>query len=126
MLTRPELQPAPEDRDSMPTKYDRAKKRVRLVTAGILAVGLAAALLTYLTAGEPAENPLADQLENSKIYRRSLELYGGKANLLAADFSRWFGALWHGKSLAVSVAIIAVLVAAAYHFIAWPLPPEEK
>ena len=126
MLTRPELWPAPGDQDAMPTSYDHAKRRVRIVTAGILAIGLASALLIYLTAGVPAENPLADQLENSKIYRRSLELYGGKANLLAADFSRWFGALWHGKSLALSVAIIAVLVAAIYHFIASPLPPEEK
>ena len=102
------------------------EKRVRLVSGLILLVGLATALVLYLSAGEPAENPLIDQLENSKAYQRSLELYGGKANLLAADLSRWFGNLWHGKRLGFTVAILSVVVAAIYHFIASPLPPEEK
>ena len=102
------------------------KKRVELVTATILSVGFGSALLIYLTAGEPDENPLIDQLENSKAYRRSLELYGGKANLLAADFSRWIDALWHGKSLAFTVAFIAAVIAALYYFFASPLPPDEK
>ena len=100
--------------------------RVRAVTAAILSVGFLAAIVIYLTAAEPAENPLVDQLENSKIYQRSLELYGGKANLLAEQFSRWFASLWQGKSLAFTVAIITVVIAAIYYFIASPMPPEEK
>jgi hypothetical protein len=102
------------------------KKLVQRVTAAILSVGLVSAVVIYLTAEEPAENPLIDQLENSKVYRRSLEMYGGKANLLAEEFTRWFGSLWHGKSLAFTVAVIAVVIAAIYHFLASPLPPEEK
>ena len=103
-----------------------AKKRVQRVAGAILAVGLCLSLAIYLTAGEPAENPLADQLENSKAYQRSLEMYGGKANLLASEISQWFGSLWHGRSLAFTVAAIAALVAAIYYFVASPLPPEEK
>lgn len=102
------------------------KKQVHHVVAAILSCGFGSALLIYLTAKGPDENPLADQLENSKIYRRSLELYGGKANLLAAEFSRWFGSLWHGKSLAVTVAIISAVIALLYYFFAMPLPPDEK
>jgi hypothetical protein len=110
----------------MERKNTNPQKRVRLVTAAILFVGFSSAVVIYLTAGEPAENPLIDQLENSKIYRRSLELYGGKANLLAEEFSRWFGSLWRGKSLAFTVTIITVVIAAGYWFIAAPLPPDEK
>ncbi len=107
----------------LPTDPER---RTRRIAAGISAVGIGAALLIYLTAAEPAENPLLDQLENSKVYRRSLELYGGKANLLAEQFTRWFGTLWHGKRLAFTVAVLSAALAAVYYFFASPLPPEEK
>jgi hypothetical protein len=110
----------------MENKDTEKQKRVRFVSCAILAVGWIGAIAIYLTAAEPVENPLVDQLENSKIYRRSLELYGGKANLLAEQFNNWFGSLWHGKTLAFTVAVLAVIVAALYHFIAAPFPPEEK
>jgi hypothetical protein len=101
-----------------------AKRRVQLVAAGMLAAGLTTAVAIYLTAAEPQSNPLVDQLENSKIYRRSLELYGGKANLLAEDFSNWFSSLWHGKSLGITVAVLTIVGAAIYYFLALPIPPE--
>ena len=100
-------------------------RRLRRITAAILGTGWLLACAIYLTAGEPAENPLADQLDDSKIYRHSLELYGGKANLLATQFSRWFDGLWHGRSLALTVAVLTVLAAALYYYIAYPLPPED-
>jgi hypothetical protein len=110
----------------MENKNANPQKRFHLVLSAILLAGFSSSAALYLTAEVPAENPLIDQLENSKIYRRSLELYGGKANLLAEEFSRWFGSLWHGKNLALSVAVVTVLIAALYYFIAAPLPPEEK
>ena len=91
----------------------------------MLLAGFCSAVVVYLTAGNPEENPLIDQLENSKVYRRSLELYGGKANLLAEQFTRWFDTLWHGKTLAFTIAVISAAVAALYYFFAAPLPPEE-
>lgn len=102
-----------------------SRKRAQVVAAAIAAFGMACALAIYLTAGETPENPLADQLDNSKAYQRSLEIYGGQANLLTAQFNRWFQSLWHGKTLSFTVAVIAVLVAALYYFIASPIPPEE-
>jgi ABC-type dipeptide/oligopeptide/nickel transport system permease component len=102
------------------------RKRLHLITAAIMCAGILAALLVYFTAGEPAENPLADQLENSKVYQRSLELYGGKANLLGAQFNQWFAGLWHGRTLAGTILLITALVAGIYYFIASPLPPDDK
>jgi hypothetical protein len=102
------------------------RKRLHLITAGIICLGVLSAAIVYLSAGEPAENPLADQMENSKAYQRSLELYGGKANLLAGEFNSWFSGLWHGKQLAGTILLITAAVAGIYYFIASPIPPEDK
>lgn len=102
------------------------RRRLKVITGGILCVGFSIAAAIYLAAGEPAINPLGDQIDTSKTYRRSMEMYGGKANLLAEQFNTWFGSLWHGKNLAFTVAFITIVVAALYHFIASPMPPEKK
>ena len=49
--------------------------------------------------------------------RRTMELYGGKANILAAELLDWFQSLWHGRRLAVTVACTTVLAAAAVWFV---------
>jgi hypothetical protein len=75
-------------------------------------VGLGSALAIYLTAESAPGDPLGR--EDSKQYLRTMELYGGKANVLAAELMYWFQGLWHGKRLAVTVACTTVLAAAAY------------
>ncbi|HJV65650.1 MAG TPA: hypothetical protein VJ550_07955 [Geomonas sp.] len=105
---------------------NRQRSHVNFITAAILSIGLVSALVIYLTAGEPADNPLGDQIDTSKVYQRNLEMLGGKANLLGQQFNDWFHGLWHGKHLAVTLAVITIIVAILYHFIASPLPPEEK
>jgi hypothetical protein len=75
-------------------------------------VGVGSALAIYLTAESAPDDPLGR--EDSRQYLRAMELYGGKANLLAAELLDWFQSLWHGKRLAVTVACTTVLAAAAY------------
>ncbi len=100
----------------------RPEARVRLVTRAILAVGFASAVVIYLVNATPPD--AADfEFENSKKYLRELEVYGGKANVMATQFRHWFDGLWHGRSLAFTVAVIAVLLALVYNFFATPLPP---
>ena len=53
-----------------------------------------------------------------------MELYGGKANVLAADLMRWLGSLWHGRRLALTVACATVVVAGGVWLLADPLPAE--
>jgi hypothetical protein len=96
--------------------------RVRLVTRAILAIGFACAAVIYFVNAEPPEAP-DFEFENSKKYLRELEVYGGKANVLATQFRHWFDGLWHGRSLAFTVAVISVSLALAYRFFASPLPP---
>lgn len=106
----------------MISKSMSAQTRVRVVTRGILLVGFASAVVIYLfNAATPSEAGF--EFENSKKYLRELEVYGGKANVLATQFRLWFDGLWHGRSLAFTVAVISVFLALAYRFFATPLPP---
>lgn len=98
-----------------------ARARVRLVTRAILLVGFVSAGVIYAVNAGPDE----DELARTKLYRHDLEVYGGRANVLADDFRHWFDGLWHGRSLAFTVAGLTVAAALAYRFVATPLPPAR-
>jgi hypothetical protein len=100
--------------------------RLRAGTLGILAIGFATAVAIYLTAQAPPGNPFGYEPEDTKKYVRDMELYGGKANLLASELRKWFDSLWHGKRLAFTVAGITVIAACAFVFFAAPLPPAVE
>ena len=101
---------------------------INLLSAIILLVGLGTAIFIYQTADNDASGALGYQIiggtvypimpENTKIYRHDLELYGGKAAVLADDFRRWFNGLWHGKSLASTVAVLSIIVSCTGFFTA--------
>ena len=100
------------------------QERVRVGTRAILIAGFAAAVVIYLTARPPADNPLGYDPMDTKKYLHDLEVYGGKANVVAAQFRDWFDGLWHGKQLAYTVAVLTVISAGVYKFFATPLPPD--
>jgi hypothetical protein len=54
-----------------------------------------------------------------------LELYGGKTAVLANEFRYWFIGLWHGKSLAFTIACITIFISLGVYFIANHLPPAS-
>jgi hypothetical protein len=60
--------------------------------------------------------------EDSKKYLRDMELYGGKANVLTDEFRRWFIGLWHGESLAFTVACITIVISLGVFFVAHHMP----
>jgi len=64
--------------------------------------------------------------EDSKQYLRSMELYGGKANVLADELRRWFVGLWHGKSLARIIAVLTILISLGLFYAAKHLPPRLR
>jgi len=100
-------------------------KRCYFITAAILLAGLASALTIYLTAGEDAPNPFAE-FEKSKKFTHEVERMGGKAALVANDLNKWFAGLWQGESLAYTVALITLLIAAGYYFVATALEAEAR
>jgi hypothetical protein len=105
----------------MNSRSDEAETRVRLVSRVILAVGFTSAVVIYfVNAALPGASGY--ELEDSKRYLRDMEVYGGQANVLATEFRHWFNGLWHGRSLAFTVAVISLFLALAYNFLAMPLP----
>lgn len=100
-------------------------KRCYTITAAILATGFASAIIIYLTAAEKLADPFTE-FEKSKKFAYELERMGGKAALAAHDFNRWFTGLWQGESLAYTVAVLTILIAAGYYFIATGLAAEAK
>jgi hypothetical protein len=106
-----------------------------LISAIILVVGLGSAIFIYRTAMNDSSSSgyevvggfvYSDTGENSKKYVHDLELYGGKAAVLADEFMRWFAGLWHGKSLAFTLACITILISLGVFFAATNLPSRLK
>ncbi len=97
--------------------------RRRLVAAALLLSGLGAALAILLTAAPTPANPLGSEPEDSKQYLREMELYGGKANVLAAEFRHWVESLFRGRRLAGTVAFLTLVAVLFYLVASTPLPP---
>ena len=111
------------------TTYMRTS--LHLISAVVLLAGLGSAVLIYVTAENGSDNAVGYEMagghvypvapEDSKTYMHDLELYGGKANVLANDFLHWFSGLWHGTSLSFTIGCITILISlgvflAAQHF----------
>ena len=112
----------------MTSKTASPRSRHLLIAAAIVLAGGVAATVVYLRAVDEAPAPMEFSATTSKQYRHDLEVFGGTANVLSAQFMDWFNSLWHGRSLAYTVAVIAAFAALAYLFVtevAAPLPADE-
>jgi len=108
------------------------RESVILIGAIIMVVGLGSAIWIYQSAGDYSGSVLGYEIidgsaypirpEDSRVYRRDLEHFGGKAAIVVDDFSRWFIGLWHGKTLAFTVAFISIFISLLFFFIANRLP----
>lgn len=85
----------------------KAKTASWVAGVTILAAGLAAAVLIYVGADDPADDPL-EAMRSSKVYARQLQLYGGKASVLFDEMTRWFAGLWQGRKLAFTVGWLSL------------------
>jgi len=107
---------------------------LNLISVMILLIGLGSAILIYRTVEDTPYGVLGYEEgggtvypimpEDSKQYLRGLELYGGKANVLMDQFRRWFIGLWHGKSLAYTVACITIFISFWVFYVANYLLPS--
>ena len=113
---------------SMPT-------RLYLIGAIVLLLGLTSATWIYVSNEDAPANMLGYEIvggkaylvapENSKVYIHDLKLMGGNSVVLADEFSRWFVSLWHGKSLALTVACLTIFISLGFFFFARTSPPES-
>ena len=108
---------------------------LNLISAIILVVGLGSAMLIYRTAENHPKGVLRYEEEGgsvypmmpgeSKKYLRDMELYGGKANVIADEFQHWVVGLWHGKSLAYTVTCIAIIISFGVFYAACHTPSHQ-
>jgi hypothetical protein len=115
----------------------RLRRCLYAACAVVLIAGLTVAGWIYVKADEGPDLSGAYQIivvngvpqpiapNESKMYMRDLQRYGGKMAVVFDDINRWFAGLWHGKSLALTVAFISVVVSFAFYFAALALPEAE-
>jgi hypothetical protein len=109
---------------------------LNLVSVTVLLIGLGTAIFIYHSADSASSGALGYQIiggtvypimpENTKIYRHDLEVYGGKAAVLADQFRRWFIGLWQGKTLAYTIACLTILFSFAGFIAARQFPPRGE
>ena len=116
----------------MNSKILRQRTSLNVISAIILVIGLGSAAFLYQRAGNDPYNEAADatthlvMLQNSKLYRHNLEVYGGKLNVMMDDFRRWLAGLWHGKSLALLIACTSILISFWFFYVANYLPQPSN
>ncbi len=101
------------------------RERQARVAATIALAGLVAACVIYVTASV-APGGAVERPEDTKQYLRQMEVYGGKANVLASQAREWFGELWHGKRLAGTVAVLSLVLAAISFVALTPLAEPSR
>jgi hypothetical protein len=87
--------------------------------------GLLAAMAIYATADDADASALYE-MQISKQYVRQLQRFGGKASVVFDEFNRWFAGLWQGKTLAFTVAWIAVAAAGGVFLFARYVADDER
>src|SRR4051812_41530179 len=104
------------------------QKRLYLIGAFVLALGLGSAALIYTDAEDNVDASIGYEVVNgvtypiasrdSKAFQHDVRLYGGKFALLSDEFFDWFSSLWHGRRLAFTVAALSVVLSAGIILVA--------
>lgn len=126
-----------EDESPVVSARDRMRqKRWRLLGTVVLVGGLLAAAVIYERA--PAPDGQAEYLVDSgtklsgnyKRFENEMKQIGGESNVIAAEFSDWFSALWHGRRLAGTVGVLSLAASLGCflvaHLLNFPPPPDPK
>ncbi|HET7199649.1 MAG TPA: hypothetical protein VFI80_02390 [Burkholderiales bacterium] len=112
------------------------RKKLYAACALVLVAGLACAGWIYRTAEDGPDLSGAYQIivvdgvpqtiapGESKAYVRDLRRYGGKTAVLFDEIDRWFMGLWQGRSLALTVAFLALVVSCGLFLVAAGLPED--
>jgi hypothetical protein len=112
-----------------PAKRSPPDAIARFWGVAILLVGLASAALVYVLAPDDSGAGAAGGVASGKMYQHTLELMGGKAAVDADRFDQWFASLWQGRTLAYTLAVLALAIALACFWVAYLLstpPPVNR
>ncbi|SRR5258706_11004789 len=103
-----------------PPKRGRSPLHERIFYSGvaILVAGLTGAALIYVLSADDAGRRAEIEFANPRAYEFQIERIGGKAAVYAVRFNEWFSGLWHGRQLALTVAVLAIAIALACFWVA--------
>ena len=109
-----------------------AHERVRAWAYIVLLGGLLVAALVFAFAPDDASDAMR-QVTDNPGYEYNLERIGGRSMVYAARFTDWFAGLWHGRTLATTIAVLVVACSLAMLGVARrmrrmppPRPREER
>lgn len=95
-----------------------SRRQINQITVLLLLLGFGSALAIYLMASPTPVDPLLGPPLVTKKELREMMAIGGNANVLSTEIRDWFAGLWHGKSLAGTVAVLTVGVTLGFRFVA--------
>src|SRR5215471_15627526 len=98
---------------------------VRYWGAAILVVGLICAGLIYVFTSDDRDLEIAAEIASGRMYQHNLELMGGKLGIVLADVNDWFASLWHGKRLAGTIAVLAIVTGSGCFWVASLMAPNK-
>jgi hypothetical protein len=96
---------------ALPTQREPLHVRIFYGGVAVLLLGLVSAAVIYIVAPDDGGADPAAQIASGRIYEYNIERIGGMAAVYAARFNRWLAGLWHGRSLAYTVAVLSVAIA---------------
>jgi hypothetical protein len=109
-------------------KNIQPQTRLRIIGTVILLLGLISSVAIYIATEQAAASAVGYDIVDgqayaippgsSKRYVHDLEMYGGKAAVMADEFNRWFNGLWQGTSLAYTVAFLTIVTSLGFFFVA--------
>jgi hypothetical protein len=112
--------------------------RIKRIGIGILIAGLLGSAVVYFTANDSADGAIGYEIVGGKVFpimpgqykgsQYQLERVGGKFAVISAELDDWFGSLWQGKQLGITLAFLTAGIAGGCFFFAHLLsfqPPTD-
>jgi hypothetical protein len=103
------------------TPITEANARVRRRSVLITVIGVAASILIYCFNGPGSSDSADFRPDDSKIYVREVEKYGGQGELVLRDLDDEFFSIWHGRRLALTILVLTGATVWIYRFFALPV-----
>ena len=86
---------------------------VQRIGLAIVAAGLVAGAGVYVSAtADPEADAIAQQRE-----MREVERLGGTATVQTVKFNRWLASMWQGQNLAVTLAVLGLMLGGAFWWV---------
>ena len=95
------------------------KTRLHILASSTLLFGLGSSLMIYMIELHTQDDEMEYTIDVTKKSLRDMEVIGGKANVLASELIDWFNGLWHGRTLAYTVAFITIAISVGLLIVAY-------